>query len=74
MLIELPKELEILKEVNVIQIENLKNEVNSFCSRVKKLNRQLKDLDDSQLNNLKNFIDVYIYSFLLLFAEILRFQ
>ncbi len=59
----MPNELEILKEVNGIQIENLKNEVMSFCNRVKKLNRQLKDIDDSQLNNLKSFIDVRFLSF-----------
>ena len=57
-LLDLPKELEILKEANGIQIENLKNEVTSFCNRVKKINNQIKNIEDFQLNNLKIFIEV----------------
>ena len=75
----MPKELEILKEVNGIQIENLKNEVSLFCNRVKKLSNQIKNVDDFQLNNLKDFIDVNFFvksrkkiEFKLLFFPLLR--
>ena len=59
-LIELPKELTILKDVTGIQLENLKNEISSFCNRVKKLKQHIEAVDDEQLNNLKDFIQVFI--------------
>jgi hypothetical protein len=57
-LVELPKELCILKEVVGLQLDNFKNEVTSFSSRVKKINQQIENVDDDQLNNLKEFIEV----------------
>ncbi len=57
-LIYLPKELSILKELAGMQMENLKNEISTFCNRVKKLNNQIMSVDDKQINNLKDFIHV----------------
>ena len=57
-LIELPKELAILKEVTCIQLENFKNEVFTFCNRVRKLKQQVDNADDEQLNNLQKFMEV----------------
>lgn len=39
-----------------LQLDNFKNEISTFCSRVKRLNEQIEAVDDSQLSNLKEFI------------------
>ena len=52
------KEMVILKQVTSIQFESFKSEINTFCNRVKKLSQQVTSVDDSQLNNLKEFIAV----------------
>ena len=59
-LIDLPKELSILKDTTSIQLENLKNEVTLFCNRVKKLNDQIKNADEFQSTSLDEFIDVRV--------------
>jgi hypothetical protein len=56
-LVELPTELAILREVTGIQFENFKNEVGTFCARVRKLREQVSGVDDAQLNCLKEFIE-----------------
>ncbi len=53
----MPNELAILKDVTGIQFENFKNEVTTFCNRVKKLREQVSKVDDVQLNCLKEFIE-----------------
>ena len=60
-LIDLPKELVILKDVTGIQLENLKSEVTSFCLRVKKLHEQVGNVETWKLNNLKDFLEVNIF-------------
>lgn len=57
-LLELPNELTALKDVTAIQLENLRNEVGSFCNRVKKLNQQIENVENWQLIQLKEFIEV----------------
>ena len=59
-LIDLPKELSILKDTTSIQLENLKNEVTLFCNRVKKLNDQIKNADEFQSTILDEFMDVWV--------------
>ncbi len=45
-----------MKEVSSLQLDNFKNEISSFCARVKKLSEQIEPVDDSQLKNLKEFL------------------
>jgi hypothetical protein len=59
---DLPKEFMVLKDVTSIQFENFKNELATFFNRVRKLNQQVKQLNDCQLNNLKDFIEIALNS------------
>jgi UDP-N-acetylmuramate-alanine ligase len=64
-LLELPKELSILKDITALHLDNFKNEVTSFCNRVKSLHSQIELIDDdNQLNNVKDFIQVGKFSHL----------
>lgn len=50
-------------------MDNFKNEVSSFCNRVKSLHNQLENMDDDDhLNNLRIFMQVlkYYYHYYLL--------
>lgn len=53
---ELPNELSILRETTTIHMENFKNEITTFCNRVRKLKEQFDIVDDSQLYDLKSFV------------------
>ncbi len=59
----MPNELSILKDVTSIQLENFKNEVITFCNRVKKISQQIKSVGDNQFSNLLEFIDVILVIF-----------
>ena len=57
---DLPNELNILKEVSTIQFDNFKNEVTSFSNRITSLHNHIDDVDDDiQLNGLKEFVEVF---------------
>ena len=53
-----------MKEINGIQLENFKHEVSSFCNRVRSIHNQIENIhNDEQINNLKDFIMVFIFFF-----------
>jgi len=53
----LPKELEPLREISDIQLDNFKNETTNFCVRVNKLSQQIESTEETQnLIKLKSFI------------------